>query len=428
MNCEELIGAVRQGRLDGDLKLLYGCGADTLAFQRSRYISCIEAFKKLYGEGGGVRLLSVPGRSEVGGNHTDHNFGRVLACAVDLDVIAAVRPRGDGTMHVKSEGFDEDVVELSCLTPRENERTHSPALVRGVAADLRQRGYKVGGFEAFTTSRVLKGSGLSSSAAFEVMMGLITSALYNGGGIDPVVLAQAGQFAEREFFGKPCGLMDQTACAVGGFIAIDFEDNAHPRIEKLDFDFASTGYRLCIVDTGGSHSDLTDDYAAIQSEMKGVARLMGREVLRQCSEKEFFSRLPELRQKAGDRAVLRAIHFFGDNARVVGETAALRRGDFGAFMSLVTESGRSSFMYLQNCYAIKSPREQGVPLALALAQKVLGADGAWRVHGGGFAGTVQAFVPQAKLAQFTDAMTSVFGPGACYCLLVRPRGAYEFKI
>jgi galactokinase len=427
MNEKEIISALQNGAFDDKLRRIYGSDAGTLDFQRERYINCVRGFGEKYGGGDGIRLLSVPGRSEVGGNHTDHNHGRVLACAVDLDIIAAVRAADSGLMRVQSEGFDEDVIELDKLVPQDKERNHSPAFVRGVAARLRELGYHIGGFEAYTTSRVLKGSGLSSSAAFEVMVANILSELYNGGKIDHVLMAQVGQYAEREFFGKPCGLMDQTACAVGSFITIDFADNDRPVIEKLDFDFEKTGYTLCIVDTAGNHSDLTDDYAAIQSEMKHVARLMGHSVLRECSEDEFYARLPELRKAAGDRAVLRAIHFFGDNARVLEQTKALKSGDFARFRQLVVESGRSSFMYLQNCYSIKSPAEQGIPLALALAEKTLGNDGAWRVHGGGFAGTIQAFVPSQRLDAFVGTMNAAFGPNATYKLKVRPEGAFALN-
>lgn len=427
MDKKAIINALETGALDDKLRLIYGPDAETLRFQRRRYIDCVGHFCDKYGDGEGIRLLSVPGRSEVGGNHTDHNSGRVLACAVDLDIIAAARATDDGLMRVQSEGFDEDAIELDRLVPQEKERNHSPAFVRGVAARLKELGYRVGGFEAYTTSRVLKGSGLSSSAAFEVMAANILSELYNGGVIDHVVMAQAGQYAEREFFGKPCGLMDQTACAVGSFITIDFSDNEHPKIEKLDFDFEKTGYTLCIVDTSGNHSDLTEDYAAIQSEMKQVARLMGHTVLRECDEEEFYARLPELRKAAGDRAVLRAIHFFGDNARVLEQTKALKSGDFARFLKLVIESGRSSFMYLQNCYSIKSPKEQGLPLALALAEKTLGNEGAWRVHGGGFAGTIQAFVPRDRLERFVTVMNAAFGPKATYKLRVRPEGAFALN-
>jgi galactokinase len=428
MDASSLTDRVSDGSFDDSFRLLYGAGENILDFQKKRYIKCIGDFCGMFGGSGELRLLSVPGRSEVGGNHTDHNHGRVLACAVDLDIIAVVRANESGVIRVQSEGFDMDTVSLAEPEPVESERYRSVSLIRGVVSRLKKLGYNVGGgFDAFTTSRVLKGSGLSSSAAFEIMMANIISNLYNGGRIDPVVMAQTGQYAEREYFGKPCGLMDQTACAVGGFITIDFIDTSKPLIEKIEFDFAKTGCTLCIVDTAGSHSDLNDDYASIQREMVQVAKLLGHNFLRDCDESGFYKKLPELRQAVGDRAVLRAIHFFGDNARVLAQTTALKSGDFELFKRLVTESGRSSSMYLQNSYSVKNTGEQGVSLALALAEKLLSGAGAWRVHGGGFAGTIQAFVPKEKLEEFISVMNAVFGENACYALTVRPVGAYALN-
>lgn len=409
---------------DDQFALLYG---EAAAGQKARYHRLTQAFCGEFGKRDGARLLSVPGRSEVCGNHTDHNNGRVLACAVDLDVIAVAASTGDNTVRIKSEGFPMDVVSLGSLAPVEEEKNRSAALVRGVCARLKSLGYKVGGFDAYTTSNVLKGSGLSSSAAFEVMTANIISVLFNDGKIDPVEMAKAGQYAECEYFGKPCGLMDQTACAVGSFITIDFKDTENPVIEKLDFDFAKTGYSLCIVDTAGDHADLSGDYAAIRNEMMSVARLLGQSTLRGCDEQKFFADIAEIREKAGDRAVLRAIHFFGDNTRVLDEVAALKAGNFNAFLLQTVASGRSSYMYLQNIYAISQPSKQGLGLALALCEQLLSEKGAWRVHGGGFAGTIQAFVPQERIALFTKTMNGVFGENACHILSVRPVGAYCFE-
>lgn len=424
MNAVEGFGLLKSNRLDKKLELLYGNNPKTIESQKARYIKAVERFFEMFGDRDDLHLLSVPGRSEVGGNHTDHNHGRVLACAVDLDIIAVVSKSDSGVARVKSEGFEMDEVDLAGLKPVESEKYHSQALIRGTAARLAELGFAVGGFDAYTTSSVLKGSGLSSSAAFEVMIANIMSALYNGGSIDPVTMAKAAQVAERDYFGKPCGLMDQTACAVGSFITIDFADTAAPVIEKLDFDFAKTGHTLCIVDTRGNHSDLNEDYAAIQREMQEAARSMGKETLRECDEQEFLARLPELREKISGRAVMRALHFFGDNARVLEQTKALKSGDFARFKELVVDSGRSSFMYLQNCFSTEKPNEQNLPLALALSEKILVGRGAWRVHGGGFAGTMQAFVPDDKLEEYVGTMNRVFGVGASYCLSVRPVGAY----
>jgi galactokinase len=424
MNTFELAEKISDGIYDHQFEALYG---GSVKEQRKRYFKAIQEFKSVFGDSDELRVLSVPGRSEVGGNHTDRNNGRVLACAINLDVIAVAAPSGNNTIRIKSEGFDIDVVDLCNLSPVATEKGGSAALVRGVAARLKALGYKIGGFDAYTTSNVLKGSGMSSSAAFEVMTANIISCLFCGGSIDPVVMAQAGKYAECEFFGKPCGLMDQTACAVGGFITIDFKDTEKPVIEKLDFDFVKTGYSLCIIDTAGNHADLSDEYAAIRYEMASVARFLGHQTLRECDESEFYSNIGQIREKLGDRAVLRAIHFFGDNARVLDEVAALKAGDFDAFLSYVTASGRSSFMYLQNIFSLKNPSSQGLGLALALAERLLAGAGAWRVHGGGFAGTIQAFVPQEKLETFTSTMDGIFGKNACHKLMVRSSGAYSFS-
>lgn len=423
MKASEMKNMIENGNFDDNMSMLYG--AEAVSAQHERYGKAVDAFINLYGDRNAY-ILSVPGRSEVGGNHTDHNHGRVLACAVDLDVIAVAAVSSGNTVHVKSEGFPMDEVNLDDLQPHDDEKFTSKALIRGICARLSSLGCKVGGFDAYTTSNVLKGSGLSSSAAFEVMVANMVGRLFNDGKVEPVLMAKTGQYAEREYFGKPCGLMDQTACAVGGFITIDFANPENPIINKVAFDIAKNGYSLCIVDTAGDHADLNGDYTAIRSEMCAVAGLLGHGHLRECNEAEFFRRLPEIRGKLGDRAVLRAIHFFGDNARVPKEVKALQKGDFAAFLQHIIDSGRSSFMYLQNAYSIKSPDKQGLSLALALSEKVLTGSGAWRVHGGGFAGTIQAFVPHDKLAEYAGVMDATFGKNACHNLMVRPVGAYCF--
>lgn len=420
MHTSEAAEKIRSGALDNTFITLYG--ADAVTAQRARYDKAITSFVNQFGDGD-VQILSVPGRSEVGGNHTDHNHGRVLACAVDLDIIAVAGKTDAPTIRILSEGFALDEVDTGALSPSADEQYTSKALIRGVTARAKALGYAVGGLEAYTTSSVLKGSGLSSSAAFEVMCSNLLSHLYNEGTIDAVTMAKVGQYAEREFFGKPCGLMDQTACAVGGLICIDFADPENPVIEKVDVDFRQSGYTLCIVDTAGNHADLNDDYASIQSEMKAVAALLGHTVLRECAERDFYDRLPEIRKKLGDRAALRAVHFFGDDQRVLKEVDALRTQNFASFLDLVAKSGRSSFQCLQNAYSIQEPRQQGLPLALALSEKLLDGKGAWRVHGGGFAGTIQAFVPNALVDAYALEMNRVFGARACYRLLVRPTGA-----
>ena len=411
---------LRSGDYDRALIRLYG--ADEVEAQRERYMQAVAGFAAAFGESDApLMLFSAPGRTEIGGNHTDHNHGRVLAGSVNLDVIAVVRP-AEGTIRVQSEGFPLDTVGLDCLTPVEEEKNRSSSLIRGTAARFRQLGYAVGGFDAYTTSNVLKGSGLSSSAAFEVLIGVILSHLYNDGRVDPVEIARIAQYAENAFFGKPCGLMDQMASSVGNIITIDFADTEHPMIEQVDFDFSETGHALCIVDVGGNHADLTHEYAAVPGEMKAVAASLGVEYLRQTDMATLLRNISALREKHGDRAVLRAIHFLRENDRVPRQVAALRAGDFEGFKQLVLASGHSSFEYLQNVYAACAVEEQGMSLALALAQGVLEGCGAWRVHGGGFGGTTQNFVPLHKLEEFRRVMESVFGAGSCHVLSIRPCG------
>lgn len=400
---------------------------DKLDFQKKRYADAAAEFEKLFGETA-ARFFSAPGRTEVGGNHTDHNHGCVLAAGVSLDVIAAVVPTDDGIIQVKSQGFPMDTVDISDLSVHKDEENTSAALIRGVAAGFAKNGHKIGGFKAFTTSNVLKGSGLSSSAAFEVLIGTILSGLYNDGGVSAVEIAQLSQYAENVFFGKPSGLMDQMASSVGSFITIDFADPANPVIEAIDFDFAKSGHSLCIVDTKGDHADLTPEYAAIPAEMKAVAAYFGKSVLREISKDMILENISALREKCGDRAVLRALHFMDDNERVAKESAALKSGSFEDFLSLIKQSGRSSYMYLQNVFASSAPDKQGLSTALYLAENILDGEGAYRVHGGGFAGTIQAFVPESKLEAFRSEMDRVFGEGSCYVLSIRPFGGTEVRV
>jgi len=394
---------------------------------KTRYSKACDEFTALYGENYDIDLFSAPGRTEVGGNHTDHQLGCVLAGSVDLDVIAVVAKTDDMVIQVKSEGFAMDTIDITNLNPVDNETEHAASLIRGVCSRLADLGYKIGGFKAYTTSNVLKGSGLSSSAAFEVLIGNIISHLYNDGVIDAVTIAKVSQYAENKFFGKPCGLMDQMASSVGGFTAIDFADKENPVIEKVEFDFASSGHSLCIVNTGGNHADLTCEYAAITTELKNISNYFDKDVLRQVDESEFSSKISELREKFGDRAVLRAMHFYDDNRRAVEERDALKAGNFELFLKLVNESGRSSFMKLQNVFSTLDPACQGLTLALALSESVLKGRGACRVHGGGFGGTIQAFVPNDLLNDYINKIESVFGKGNCYVLNVRPIGGTKIN-
>ena len=373
------------------------------------------------------RYFSAPGRTEIGGNHTDHQRGRVLAAAVNLDTRAAVRVNGTDTIRILSKGYPMSQVELSCLTPVESEINSTPALIRGVAARFAQLGCQVRGFDAYCESTVLPGSGLSSSAAYEVLIGTIINGLFFDGKVSQPEIAQIGQYAENVFFGKPCGLMDQMASAVGNLVTIDFLDKDHPVIEPVDFDFASCGHALCIIDSQASHADLTDEYAAIPGELKAVCAHFGKDVLSQIPEADFYAQIPALRKECGDRAVLRAIHFYQENARVPKQVAALKAGDFDAFLALVKQSGYSSYMYLQNVIPAGYKAHQDVAVSLALCEHYLNGRGAYRVHGGGFAGTVQAFVPFDLLDIFKTGIDAVLGDGACHVLSIRPQGGVEME-
>lgn len=423
MKTAELKQALAGTTLDSRFCEIYGSAA--LEMQKARYLHAVEEFEKLYGADREAALYSVAGRSELSGNHTDHNHGCVIAASIDLDIIAVASPSADSVIRVKSEGFPEDVVDFGVYSaPNPARYEKSDSLIAGMVAGFRKEGLAVGGFDAYTTSNVLKGSGISSSAAFEDMIGNILNYVYNDGKVSNVEIAKLAQYAENRFFGKPCGLMDQMACAVGGIIAIDFRDPSAPVIEQTDFDLSAAGYNLCIVNTGGNHADLTGDYASVPAEMKSVAAYFGKEVLRDTDENAVLAAIPALREKVGDRAILRALHFFAENRRVAAQKAALKAGDLDTFLANVIASGRSSFCYLQNVYTTKNVSEQGLSLALCLAERVLsGKRAAWRVHGGGFAGTIQAFVPTEDVAEFRAVMDAAFGEGRCMVLRVRPEGA-----
>lgn len=377
-------------------------------------------FERQYGRAAEY-IFSAPGRTELSGNHTDHQHGLVLAAAVTLDTKAAAAENNDGCIRVISEGYAPVTVPIDELEMQPEERNTTAALVRGVAAGFLRRGYGVRGFDAYIVSDVLPGSGLSSSAAFEVLIGTVINAL-SGGALSPAEIARIGQYAENEYFGKPSGLMDQTASAVGGIVAIDFADPGAPVITPVEFDFAGCGYALCIIDSGADHAELTEEYAAITNELKAVCRLFGKKHLREVDEREFYARIAEVRRAAGDRAVLRAAHVFSENRRCAEETAALGNGDFERFLRLVSESGRSSWMYLQNVIPTGSTARQELAFALLLCERLLGGRGAFRVHGGGFAGTVQAFVPVDMLAGFRAGIDSVLGAGSCHVLSIRREG------
>ena len=374
------------------------------------------------------RYFSAPGRTEIGGNHTDHQRGRVLAGAVNLDTVAAVRISGTSVIRVQSKGYPLCQVDLDNLEPVTAEINSTPALIRGVAARFAQLGCKVGGFDAYCESTVLPGSGLSSSAAFEVLIGTIINHLFFDGRVSQAEVAQIGQYAENVFFGKPCGLMDQTASAVGGLVTIDFADKEHPDIRPVHFDFSTTGHALCIIDSRADHADLTDEYAAIPGELKEICDCLGREVTTEIPEEEFYAAIPKLRETCGDRAVMRAMHEYNENRRVPEQVACLEKGDFEGFLSLIRESGFSSWMYLQNVIPAGYVRQQPVAVALGLCEHYLRGKGAYRVHGGGFAGTVQAFVPFELLDSFRAGIDAALGEGACHVLSIRPQGGVEMEV
>ncbi len=395
---------------------------------RGREAGVVRKFIEKFGDRPGAGLFSGPGRTEIGGNHTDHQHGHVLCGSVDMDILACAAPNGTNVVHMVSEGYPALTVDLSDLAPREGERGTSLGLIRGVAEDIAKRGYALHGFDAYAVSAVLSGSGLSSSAAYEVLVGNIFNAFDCAGALSAVEIAKIGQYAENVHFGKPCGLMDQMGSSVGGAVAIDFADPGNPVVTPVGYDFSKSGHALCIIDTRSDHADLTDDYAAITREMGAVAAHFGKKWLRDVPEADFLAAIPELRASCGDRAVLRAMHFYDDDRRAVLEAEALKNGDFSEFLRLVNESGRSSETLLQNIWSVQKPEAQAVNVAITLGRRLLAGRGAIRVHGGGFAGTVQAFVPEDQVADFKAGIERVFGEGACHILHIRPFGGCQIQI
>jgi len=403
---------------------MYGKKRAELNRQAERYALLVQKFEMRFGPAD-IHFFSTPGRTEIGGNHTDHNWGRVLAGSVNLDSVAAAAETDSATIQIYSDGFDGVFdVDLNRLERVDSERGTTAALIRGIAARFHQLGLNIGGFNAYVNSEVLQGSGLSSSASIEVLIGTILNFFYNDSAVTAEKIAMIGQFAENEYFSKPCGLMDQTACAVGGIVTIDFREPSRPDVKKVHFNFAAQQYSLVVVDTGGNHADLTDDYAAVPREMKSVATALGGAVCRDLDMARLLPNIRTLRETVGDRAILRAIHFLQDNDRVRQQVAALEQGDFHRFLELVKASGNSSFKWLQNIYTVKNVQEQGVTLALALTEQYLGeiAAGACRVHGGGFAGTIQVFLPDAAVAGYQQMMAGVFGADSVKVLSIRPIG------
>ena len=425
----QLLQTLSDGQHDPVLAALYALDGtrESLDKARARAIHVVSRFIEEFSPASdaAAALFTGPGRTEIGGNHTDHQHGHVLCGSVDLDMLACAAPNGLDVIRVHSEGYPALEVALDSLSPREDEKNTSAALVRGVAAKIAELGHTLCSFDAYVTSNVLSGSGLSSSAAYEVLIGNILNHLCCGGALDPVEIAKIGQYAENVYFGKPCGLMDQMGSAVGGAVAIDFHDPASPVVRRADYDFSASGHALCIVDTASSHGDLTDDYADITREMGAVAAYFGQKFLRDVPEADFHAALPALRASCGDRAVLRAMHYYEDDRRAVEEAEALAAGDFPRFLALVNASGLSSALHLQNTWSISDPRQQAIPVCLAVGRELLEGTGAIRVHGGGFAGTIQAFVPNDKLVSFKSGMESLLGPGKCHILHIRPQGGIK---
>lgn len=415
----ELINDLKNNKYDELLNDLY-VDESLLEYQRNRYVAAVEKYISLYGDNE-VEIYSAPGRSEVGGNHTDHQHGCVLAAAINLDAIAVVG-KTEREIKILSDDFDIKAIDVNDLAVKKEEAGTSEALVRGVLAKLKELNYQIGGFNAFITSDVIMGAGLSSSAAFETIIGTILSGLYNDMTVDPVLIAQIGQYAENVYFGKPCGLMDQCASSVGSLINIDFKDIDKPVVRKVDVDFSKFEHSLCIVDTKGSHADLTDEYAAIPAEMKKIANYFNKEFLREVDEQEFFDNIAKVREIGNDRAVLRAIHLFTENKRVDLQVAALNAGDFDEFKRLIKASGDSSYKFLQNVYANSDVFNQSVSIGLAMSEKILGDNGVCRVHGGGFAGTIQAFVKDSYVDTYKTEIEKVFGKDSCHILKVRKYG------
>lgn len=424
LTIKQLRDNLNGGAYDEKLAWLYCRDIGRTAPLRDRVRRTVERYGEIFNKEDGSRVVicSAPGRTELGGNHTDHQRGKVLTGSVDLDALACAAPNGTTKINVYSQGYGLTTVDTASLTPVKGEESTTAALIRGVAAGVGARGYSISGFDTYVASDVPGGSGLSSSACFEVLLGVVMNELFCGGALTPVELAGIGQYAENIFFGKPSGLLDQMGCAVGGIIAIDFKDREHPVCRPVNYDFASSGYALCIIDTGADHAGLTADYAAIPAEMEAVAKALGGEVLAQADEEEFYAAIPRLREKAGDRAVLRAMHYFDDCKRVERQVAALERGDFDAFLALVRASGRSSQILLQNISTYRNPHSQPVGVALAVVERLLSGRGAVRVHGGGFAGTIQAYVPAELLAEFRAGMDALLGKGACRVTSIRPAG------
>ena len=426
MNTNILKDNIKNKKFDEKIMHMYACKKEDTDKYYARFTEVIEGLEENFGAKDDIRLFSAPGRTEIGGNHTDHQHGCVLAASLNLDVIGAVALNGTDTIRIKSKNYPLDEIDIHDLEIKEAEFDKAKSLIRGIVKKFTDMGYEIKGFDAYTISSVLKGSGMSSSAAFEVLVGTIINGLFCNGEVDAVEIAKIGQFAENVYFGKPSGLMDQMASSVGAIVAIDFEDTQNPIVNKVDFDFTKTGHALCIIDSGADHADLTSEYADITIEMKAISNFFGKDYLREVSRDEFMKKIPEIRKAINnDRAVIRALHYFNDTLRAQEEVEALKENDFDKFLKIIKKSGYSSYMYLQNVYASSMPKQQAVSLTLALCDDILGDRGGYRVHGGGFAGTVQALVPNDMLDEFKTKIEAVLGDGMCHVLSIRPIGGTE---
>ena len=426
MRILDFIKAISDNKYNNLMITLYGDSENVISEQKKRYVKALESFKDIFPDRDDVKMYSASGRTEIGGNHTDHQHGVVLAGAVNLDVIAVVSFHSDNVVRVKSEGYEPFEATLDNLAANPND-SGTASIIKGVIAKYSEKGVKVGGFDMYCTSDVISGGGISSSASFETLICTIIDSYYNENKSHAFEIAQIGWYAENVYFGKKCGLLDQTVAAFGGLVSIDFKDNKNPKIEKLNFSFRDYGYYLCITDTKSSHENLTEDYDSIGDEMKQVASYFGAAVLNDVDEDKFYENITALRKSCPDRAILRAIHFFDETRRAKQEAEALKAKDIELFLKLVNESGESSCSLLQNLYSCKNPLNQEIPLAITLSKKILKNSGAVRVHGGGFAGTIQAFVPETLVDKYTDAMDKLFGKGSCLKLNIRPLGGVEIK-
>lgn len=425
MTTAEMLTRLEQNEFSEIFETLYGNDITAISYQKERYKKAINAFTALYGDGKSISLYSAPGRTEICGNHTDHQGGVVISASVDADIIAVASRNNSDVIRLKSEGYNKDEININDTDIKENEKGRAISLIRGVVAKIKAMGHEVQGLDIYTTSNVLKGSGLSSSAAFEVCLGRILNEEFCGGELSPIELAQIGQYAENEYFGKPSGLMDQLTCSVGGAVFMDFSSAENPTAVQQKFDLAELGYKLIVTDTKGNHAGLTSEYSSIRKDMDSVATFLGKSILSETNEDDFYNNIPKIRNKLGDRAIIRAHHYYSECSRVYALKDAIANKNADEIMSIILNSGKSSFMYNQNAYVPSDIHQQEIPVALAVSEKIIGNDGAYRLQGGGFAGTIQAFVKEDNVDKYRKALEGLFGKGACFIMNIRPVGSVK---